>query len=230
MFIGEEAELPKRITIDVRPSKEEVELHNKTHLPYRSWCPHCVRGKARRRAHRRKRRKVRGGIPVISVDYMWMKGKKGDGDEEKKGNPILVMHCRDTKLTWARVVLRKGVDPYSIKVMSDMILFTGHKKLILKSDGESSIKALKEAVKNSSNFSMGVEVSPVGDSKANGEIERAIRTVQGQVRTLKSALDEHYKTEFGEDHLLIPWLIACAPSLINKFTICLLYTSPRPRD
>ena len=102
----------------------------------------------------------------------------------KKGNHILVMHCRDTKLTWARVVLRKGVDPYSIKVMSDMILFTGHKKVILKSDGESSIKALKEAVNNSSNFSMGVKVSPVGDSKANGETERAIMTVQGQVRTL----------------------------------------------
>ena len=80
-------------------------------------------------------------------------------------------------------------------------MFTGHKRLILKSDGESSIKALKDAVKNSSDFSMGVEVSPVGDSKANGEIERAIRTVQGQVRTLKIALDEHYKTEFGEDHL-----------------------------
>ena len=57
---------------------------------------------------------------------MWMKGKKGDGDEEKKGNPILVMRCRDTKLTWARVVLKKGVDPYSVKVMSDMVLFTGH--------------------------------------------------------------------------------------------------------
>ena len=75
VFIGEEAELPKKVTIDVRPSKEEVELHNKTHLPYRSWCPHCVRGKARRRAHKRKRRDVRGGVPVISVDYMWMKGK-----------------------------------------------------------------------------------------------------------------------------------------------------------
>ena len=108
---------------------------------------------------------------------------------------------------------------YSIKVMSDMILFAGHTRLILKSDGESSIKALKEAVNNSSNLSMGVEVSPVGDSKANGEIERAIRTVQGQARTLKSALDEHYKTEFGEDHLLIPWLVACAHSLMNKFTI-----------
>merc|ERR1711999_26481 len=114
------------------------------------------------------------------------------------------MHCRDSKLTTSRVVLRKGVDPYSIKVITDMILFTGHKKVILKSDGESPITALKEAVKGACDVSLGVEVSPKGDSQANGEIERAIRTVKGQIRTLKSALDANYKTEFGENHALIP--------------------------
>ena len=39
------------------------------------------------------------------------------------------------------------------------------------------------------------------------------------MRTLKSALDEHYKTEFNEHHVLLPWLIAYAASLISKFTI-----------
>ena len=137
----------------------------------------------------------------------------------KKGNPILVMHCRNTKLTWSRVVLQKGVDPYSVKVGCDMIAFTGHKKVILKSDGEAAITALKDAIKASSNLEMGVEVSPVGDSKANGEIERAVRTVQGQARTLKSALDMNYKTEFGENHAIMPWLVAYASSLISKFTL-----------
>ena len=59
----------------------------------------------------------------------------------------------------------------------------------------------------------------MGDSRANGEVERAIKTVQGQVRALKSALDEHYKTGYHENHVLLPWLIAYASSLINKFTI-----------
>ena len=157
-----------------------------------------------------RRREANGGIPVISLDYMWLKGKKDDGKDSEKGNPILVMHCRDTKLTWSRVVLKKGVDPYSVKVGCDMIAFTGHKKVILKSDGEAAITALKDAIKASSNLEMGVEVSPVGDSKANGEIERAVRTVQGQARTLKSALDMNYKTEFGEHHAIMPWLVACA--------------------
>ena len=100
-------------------------------------------------------------------------GKKEDGESVNNGNPILVMHCRETKLTWSRVLIRKGLDPYSVKVACDMIGFTGHKKVILKSDGEAAITALANAVKASSDLEMGVEVSPVGDSKANGEVEMA---------------------------------------------------------
>ena len=198
VFVGDEAELPRKVYYDVRPSKEEVELHNLTHLPYRSWCPHCVRGKAKRRHHRRKQKLHRSGVPVISMDYMWLKGKKGDGEDESKGNPILVMHCSESKLTWSKVVLRKGVEPYSVKVACDMIAFSGHRRVILKSDGESSMTALKDAVKATCDVSMGVEVSPMGDSQANGDVERAIQTVQGQVRTMKSALDSKYNTYLSE--------------------------------
>ena len=30
------------------PSKEELEAHNASHVPYRSWCPHCVKDKQKR--------------------------------------------------------------------------------------------------------------------------------------------------------------------------------------
>ena len=75
VFVEDEAEVPKRTCRECRPSQEEVGLHNRTHLPYRSWCPHCVRVKARRRNRRKRRRKVKDSIPVISLDYMWVKGK-----------------------------------------------------------------------------------------------------------------------------------------------------------
>ena len=82
VFVGEEAELPNTIRCEAKPSEEEVTIHNITHLPYRSWCPHCERGKARRGNHRNRMRRMRSKIPVISVDYMWMKGKKGDVEAE----------------------------------------------------------------------------------------------------------------------------------------------------
>ena len=111
VFVGEEAELPKKVKWDMRPTQEEVNLHNTTHLPYRSWCPHCVGEKARRGNHRRRMRRLRSTIPVISVDHMWMKGQRGDSEEEVKGNAVLVAHCRETKITWGRVVLKQGGGP-----------------------------------------------------------------------------------------------------------------------
>ena len=29
------------------PSRKEVEDHYLTHVPYRNWCPHCVRGRGK---------------------------------------------------------------------------------------------------------------------------------------------------------------------------------------
>ena len=35
-----------------KPSETEVEIHNRTHLPYRSWCPICVQARAQDLPHR----------------------------------------------------------------------------------------------------------------------------------------------------------------------------------
>ena len=59
----------------------------------------------------------KGGVPVISLDYAWLSGKKGEGEDSTKGNPILVMRCRDTKLMASKVVLKKRADPYSGRVI-----------------------------------------------------------------------------------------------------------------
>ena len=48
------------------PISEELDTHNLTHLPYRSWCPHCVRGKGKTMDHRRAGRDKL--IPKIHVD------------------------------------------------------------------------------------------------------------------------------------------------------------------
>ena len=38
------------------PSRQEVQDHELTHIPCRSWCVHCVRGAGRSDAHRRRAR------------------------------------------------------------------------------------------------------------------------------------------------------------------------------
>ena len=83
------------------------------------------------------------------------------------------------------------------KVGRDVMSFTGRWEVTLNVDGEPSIAVLADAIKALSGLEMGVEVSPVGLSKANGEVERAFRTAPGQARALKSASDANYGKDFG---------------------------------
>ena len=48
---GEERGVAKML--DPRqPSEEERRAHNLTHLPYRNWCEHCVKGRGREADHK----------------------------------------------------------------------------------------------------------------------------------------------------------------------------------
>ena len=40
------------------PPRAEVEAHNLTHLPYRSWCKHCVRGRGKELPHEKAKREL----------------------------------------------------------------------------------------------------------------------------------------------------------------------------
>ena len=63
---------------------------------------------------------------------------------------------------------------------------------------------------------MAVENSPVHSSKSNGLIERAIQTVQGQIRTMKSALEDKWGVELEINHPLWPWLVEYAAFLLTR--------------
>ena len=63
---SEEASRPKTRAPPAKPSAEEVENHMATHLPFRDWCPHCVRGKSGSKAH--KANQGMHEIPTVAVD------------------------------------------------------------------------------------------------------------------------------------------------------------------
>ena len=64
--LEEEAIEPKTRTPPKQPSAEEVENHMVTHLPFRDWCPHCVRGKSGSKPHRNTQGTHE--IPTVAVD------------------------------------------------------------------------------------------------------------------------------------------------------------------
>ena len=62
----------------VTPSHKEVEEHSTTHWPFRDWCAHCVRGKAKSIAHKKEYVRVcsAGDCDRLHVDDRG--GREGD--------------------------------------------------------------------------------------------------------------------------------------------------------
>ena len=79
----------------------------------------------------------------------------------------------------------------------------------MKSDQEPSILALLAAVKRELREACEIvpEESPVGEHQSNGQVENAIKNVQGQVRTMRIGLQSRYKRRIKADHPIMPWLI-----------------------
>ena len=74
------------------PSASDVGLRDRTHIPFRDWCAHCVRGKSKSDPHRQIVRDS-NEIPELSLDYMYM---DSGNNEEQRGMPILVARDRKT--------------------------------------------------------------------------------------------------------------------------------------
>ena len=66
---------PKRIH-DIRtPTRAEVDRRNLTHLPFRNWRPHCVRGRGKEAPHRAVK-EGKGELPEISLDLFPESGRR----------------------------------------------------------------------------------------------------------------------------------------------------------
>ena len=214
------------------PTKEEVEIHNATHVPFRNWCVFCVKGKAKSDPHFEKDTRESEGN-VVSIDYAFLGTKEdevqgaddeedGDADDEGDDGPtnlkILVLRDRRTKYITSSVVPRKGDHPYAVhRVGQDISNILGYKRVFLKSDQEPAIRKLKEAVRREYNVDIPDELSPVGDSQSNGEVENAIQQVEGQIRTMKCQLEYHLKQEVPATSPVLPWLVRHAGATLSRY-------------
>ena len=187
------AQEAKHIIPPPKPTPEMVESHNVSHLPFRSWCPHCVRGRGKSYPHRKVDHSQDGSDPVLSLDYGFF-GAPGELPADAVGGsrmPVLVCRDRQSKALFTHLVPAKGVEHfYPEEALLRDIKFLGYSKVTLKSDQEPSIVALANAVKNSlsgKGIQCQIENSPKGDAHgmSNGEAELAVSLTQGLARTLR---------------------------------------------
>ncbi len=96
--------------------------------------------------------------------------------------PTLVTKDSRTKLVMAKIVPNKGAVPYAVEVLKKMVEQLGERGIVMRSDSEPAILALKEAVRRESDVEIVLEEVPVADHQANGLVENAVKNVQGQFR------------------------------------------------
>ena len=126
------------------PTAAEREAHEHNHLPFRSWCDECVKGRLDNPPHRRQEAEERG-IPEVMMDYGFV-SRTGD----KKSVVILVTKDRDSRVIISNMVMHKGHgDEEAIEQGQKNIKRLGSwKRCILKTDNEPALISLRDGIAN----------------------------------------------------------------------------------
>jgi hypothetical protein len=216
--LSEEAREPKKVHNPALPSRAEMELHMLTHLPFRSWCEHCVRGRGESVRHEKVEE-----LPEqveVHMDFFFM-GE--EGSEQKL--TILAARERQTRMTMSTVVPTKGDNEFMAKRVQAFLREIGADKgdITVKSDQEPAMMAvLNEVCRHRAAEGGGrtvTEHSAVGDSKGNGIIERAIKSIEGQIRVAKSALEARLKAKLDQNHAVLTWLVEYVSMMLNRYEV-----------
>ena len=132
------------------PKPKEVEEHwAKGHMPFKPWCPVCVKSRGKEDPHYAdtKKEKEEKGLPRISIDY----AEVGNGEDREDTRKLLVGRDRWTKTTFCHLVQCKGLGDTRISAkVRKSIDRTGNTDMTLKGDGEPALVQVMEDVKNKS--------------------------------------------------------------------------------
>ena len=93
----------------------------------------------------------------------------------------------------------------------------GH--IILKSDGERSIVALRTALAKFHGGKVVPEDPPRGESQSNGTVEEADKTVREFVRVLRDHVQDKAGVELGASDVIVLWMVRWAAMMVSRFLV-----------
>ena len=99
------------------------------------------------------------------------------------------MKDASTKVLLAISVPQKGVNKYVVDRVCRFLDTLGYKRIRLRCDQETSILALRDAIKDCWSGEALIEKSPQGEHQSNGSVESGVRTAAAQTRPQKTQLE-----------------------------------------
>ena len=175
------------------PTEQQREVHNLTHLPYRSWCEHCAKAESQSTRQVDKQ-------PVIQIDYCFIHTGPDVGKR-------LVLTAVDiqTGLATAVLVPHKGRHTYSVAEPKKFIFETGRTYGILQYDKRPALKALVTDVAKELR-GMSIRATPKNWKQSHESIGKTHQTLFEQSRTLRLQLQKRLRTEVDSNHCIFPWI------------------------
>ena len=132
-----------------------------------------------------------GDVPEMHADYAFFRDKKGD---MANSATALVAKDRGSGGFCANVLPRKGVGGVVRQFERDLKQFGHRRKVVIRTDGEPAIRDLLEKVAELRVPETILERT----SRANGRVERAVQSIEKQVRVMK--LSEEHLVKFNVKH------------------------------
>ena len=150
-------------------------------------------------------------------------------DEQDGNDPLVVMVDEETGDKCARMVEKKGLGSdgemeWLVRDMSEELKSWRHVggdsgRLILKSDGEWSIKALTDALGMYHGGIIIPEVPARGESQSNGCCEQAAQVVAEFIRVLKEQVEQKAKVKLNLENNMCHWMVRWAATMCSKYMV-----------
>ena len=153
------------------------------------------------------------------MEYFFMSQE----EEKASQNPLIVMIDEEYGNRYMRAVGKKGLGEgnemdWLIKDMHEELKSWGHpggesNELILKSDGEPAIVAVREKLSRLHGGKITPEQPPKGESSSNGKVEEAGKTTRSLAKVFKDMIEYKTGKEIESDCVIMLWLVRWAAML-----------------
>ena len=160
---------------------------------------------------------------VVEADKPDVDETKTDGDDNAEGHSVTVLVLQESahRSVWAYQVQSKGASEAWVvdQILEDLdTIGLRNDRVVVKSDQEPSAQEVSRAIAHgrAADYGTAIEASAVGASDTNASVKRAIQDVEGQIRTLRSALEERVAAKINISAPVVPWLIRHAACLITR--------------
>ena len=124
-----------------KPTEDERLAHSVSHLPFRAWCSHCVKGLARDSPHRSDYGPP-PDIPVVALGFCFVNTESDDNVLT-----ILAMKEKPFQSVGATVLPDKSASEFAVATIIGYLDFCGHQEVKIKCDQEQSMKRIAELLR-----------------------------------------------------------------------------------